>query len=151
MIKAERVKRKGEWQGAGALKVALTFQDRHRRRMSMQATDGTAFLLDLPRATTLRHGDALVLDDGRLVAVEAAPEPVLEMTCADSSLLVRLAWHLGNRHLPTQMNGNALTVLEDHVIADMARGLGAEVRHCEKPFDPEGGAYESHGHSHNHG
>jgi urease accessory protein len=81
------------------------------------------------------------LEDGRLIKVVAAPEPLLEIRCADSLHLARVAWHLGNRHLPTQLLGTGLRIRRDHVIADMVLQLGAEVVEIDAPFDPEGGAY----------
>ncbi|MEM6664975.1 MAG: urease accessory protein UreE [Pseudomonadota bacterium] len=132
--------------------VVLSFDDRHRRRMVMTGENGTAFLLDLADATALADGNGLVLEDGRVVAVRAAAEPLLEITCRDQAHLVRVAWHLGNRHLPTQLLDDRLRIRTDHVIADMARGLGADVTEISAPFQPEGGAY-GHGrvHSHEHG
>jgi hypothetical protein len=82
-----------------------------------------------------------VLEDGRLIEVVAAPEPLVEIRGADPHHLVRIAWHLGNRHLPTQIVGKGLRIRRDHVIEDMVRGLGARVIAIEAPFDPEGGAY----------
>ena len=105
----------------------------------------------------LRDGDALVLDDGRLVAVAAAPEDLLEVRGTAQIALPRLAWHLGNRHTPTAIEPDHILVRRDHVLADMLRRLGAEVREVNAPFDPEGGAYAtghsgqtSHGHHHAH-
>jgi urease accessory protein len=95
----------------------------------------------------LRGGDALVLEDGRLVEVVAAPEPLLEIRGADPQHLVRVAWHLGNRHLPTQIMPKGLRIRRDHVIEAMVRGLGARVIEIEAPFDPEGGAYAGGGHA----
>src|ERR1700687_2477783 len=95
----------------------------------------------------LRGGAALVLEDDRLVEVVAAPEPLLEIRGSDPFHLVRLAWHLGNRHLPTQIMGKGLRIRRDHVIEEMVKGLGARVIEIEAPFDPEGGAYAT-GHAH---
>ena len=117
----------------------------------MTGTRGLAFLLDLDRATALRGGDALVLEDGRLVEVVAAPEPLAEIRGLDPPHLLRLAWHLGNRHLPTQVSGRGLRIRRDHVIEDMLRGLGARVTPIEAPFDPEGGAYAEATPAHDHG
>jgi urease accessory protein len=89
----------------------------------------------------LRGGDALVLDDNRLIEVVAAPEPLAEIRGADPQHLVRIAWHLGNRHLPTQIMAQGLRIRRDHVIEAMVKGLGARVIEIEAPFDPEGGAY----------
>lgn len=154
MIRATAVRGQYRWTETPADTVVLDFDDRHRRRMAMTGTRGLAFLLDLPTAVALRGGDALVLDDGRLVEVVAAPEPLLEIRGRDPQHLVRLAWHLGNRHLPTQLMAKALRIRRDHVIADMVRGLGGKVVEIEAPFDPEGGAYapaNDSGAAHHHG
>src|SRR5690606_2556882 len=125
----------------------------HRRRMAMQGEHGLDFLLDLPRAEALADGDGLELEDGRMVVVQGMPEDLLEITCEDPFLLLRVAWHLGNRHLPTQLLPGTLRIRADHVIADMVRGLGARVTAVRAAFQPEGGAYghgRVHGHSHGH-
>jgi urease accessory protein len=132
---------------AGLDRVVLDYDARHRRRITMTTAGGLEFLLDLERTQRLRDGDHLVLDDGRLIRVVAAPEPLAEVRCADLRHLVRVAWHLGNRHLPTMLDGDRLVVRRDHVIEDMVRGLGAEVAHIDGPFNPEGGAYAG-GHTH---
>jgi urease accessory protein len=133
---------------AAADTVVLEFDDRHRRRMAMTGTRGLEFLLDLENAVALRGGDALVLEDGRLIEVVAAAEPLLEIRGADPLHLVRVAWHLGNRHLPTQIMPKGLRIRRDHVIEAMVKGLGARVIEIEAPFDPEGGAYAGGGHAH---
>ena len=147
-IRASRVQGQHRWSEAPADTVVLDFDDRHRRRMAMTGTRGLQFLLDLETAVALRGGDALVLDDGRLVEVVAAPEPLLEIRGNDPQHLVRLGWHLGNRHLPTQITAKALRIRRDHVIEAMVKGLGARVVEIEAPFDPEGGAYAEGGHAH---
>ena len=163
MIRATHVHGQHNWKEPAADTVVLDFDDRHRRRLAMTGTRGLAFLLDLEQAVALRGGDALVLDDGRLVEVVAAAEPLLEIRGADPQHLVRLAWHLGNRHLPTQIVGKGLRIRRDHVIEAMVQGLGAKVVEIEAPFDPEGGAYaapapgaadhahDKHDHGHVHG
>jgi urease accessory protein len=166
MIRAIEVKPRHRWTEAPADTVVLDFDDRHRRRMAMTATRGLAFLLDLENAVALRGGDALVLEDGRLVEVVAAAEPLIEIKGVDPHHLIRLAWHLGNRHLPTQVLPKALRIRRDHVIEAMVRGLGARIVEIEAPFDPEGGAYAGahddgheahahdradHDHAHDHG
>ena len=128
--------------------VVLDFDDRHRRRMAMTGTRGLEFLLDLENAVALRGGDALVLEDGRLIEVVAAPEPLVEIRGVDPHHLVRVAWHLGNRHLPTQIMAKGLRIRRDHVIEAMVKGLGARMIEIEAPFDPEGGAYAGGGHAH---
>ena len=151
MIRATQVKPQHRWTEAPADTVVLDFDDRHRRRMAMTGTRGLAFLLDLENATALRGGDALVLEDGRLVEVVAAAEPLVEIKGSDPHHLIRVAWHLGNRHLPTQIMPKALRIRRDHVIEAMVKGLGARLVEIEAPFDPEGGAYAeaaAHGHAH---
>jgi urease accessory protein len=148
MIRATQVRSAHRWTEAPADTIVLDFDDRHRRRMAMTGTRGLEFLLDLENAVALRGGDALVLDDGRLIEVVAAPEPLLEIRGSDPQHLVRVAWHLGNRHLPTQIMDKGLRIRRDHVIEAMVKGLGARVIEIEAPFDPEGGAYAGSGHSH---
>ena len=148
MIRATQVRGQHHWTQAPADTVVLDFDDRHRRRMAMTGTRGLEFLLDLENAVALRGGDALVLEDGRLVEVVAAPEPLIEIRGADPQHLVRVAWHLGNRHLPTQIMPKGLRIRRDHVIEAMVKGLGARVIEIEAPFDPEGGAYAGGGHAH---
>jgi urease accessory protein len=148
MIRATQVHAHYPWKQAPADTVVLEFDDRHRRRMAMTGTRGLEFLLDLENATVLRGGDALVLGDGRLIEVVAAPEPLVEIRGTDPHHLVRVAWHLGNRHLPTQIMAKGLRIRRDHVIEAMVKGLGARVIEIEAPFDPEGGAYAEGGHGH---
>jgi urease accessory protein len=148
MIRATQVRSAHRWSEAPADTVVLDFDDRHRRRMAMTGTRGLEFLLDLENAVALRGGDALVLDDNRLIEVVAAPEPLVEIRGADPHHLVRVAWHLGNRHLPTQIVPKGLRIRRDHVIEAMVKGLGARVIEIEAPFDPEGGAYADSGHAH---
>ncbi len=151
MIRATRVFPSGEWSHVATDTVVLDHDNRHRRRLAMTGEGGLAFLLDLVETAVLRDGDGLVLEDGRIVAVKAAAEPLAEVKGNGAADLVRLAWHLGNRHLPTQLAGDRLLIRRDHVIEAMLTSLGARVTHVEAPFDPEGGAY-SHGHEpHGHG
>jgi urease accessory protein len=147
MIRATQIKGQHRWTEAPADTVVLDFDDRHRRRMAMTGTRGLEFLLDLENAVALRGGDALVLEDDRLIEVVAAPEPLVEIRGADPQHLVRIAWHLGNRHLPTQIVARGLRIRRDHVIEAMVKGLGARVIEIEAPFDPEGGAYAGHAHA----
>ncbi|TXL71455.1 urease accessory protein UreE [Vineibacter terrae] len=130
--------------------ITLIFDDRYRRRLRLLGDSGTDFLLDLPEPRVLREGDGLVLEEGGYVMVRAADEPLVEIRAADPALLVRLAWHLGNRHLPTQIDAGRLLIRDDHVIVDMLKGLGADVRHVSAPFNPEGGAYGQHNHDQRH-
>jgi urease accessory protein len=150
MIRATTVLGQHRWANAAADTVVLDFDDRHRRRMAMTGTRGLEFLLDLENAVALRGGDALVLEDGRLIEVVAAAEPLVEIRGADPLHLVRVAWHLGNRHLPTQIMPKGLRIRRDHVIEAMVKGLGARIIEIEAPFDPEGGAYAQAAHDHGH-
>jgi urease accessory protein len=150
VIRATRVIRAGHWSGVATDAVLLFYDDRHRRRRAMKGERGVEFLLDLPEATALRNGDGLVLNDGRMVEVRAKPEPLLVVEAKDAHHLARLAWHLGNRHVPAAIEKGRILIRPDHVLAEMLRGLGAEVSLIEAPFDPEGGAYDQAGHGHNH-
>ena len=107
---------------------------------------GDEILIDFPAAITLSHKDALELEDGRLVGIIAADEPLYEIRGRDRTHLVRLAWHLGNRHLPAQLGEARILIRRDHVIADMLKGLGATISEIEAPFSPEHGAYHDHSH-----
>jgi urease accessory protein len=148
MRRAIAVHPRGTWPQERAVDtVTLVFLDRHRRRIRLVADSGEAFLLDLPRAAHLADGDGLELNDGEFIQVRAAPERVLEIAAADSAGLLRIAWHLGNRHLPLQVAGDRLRVRDDHVIAEMVTGLGGQITRLDAPFDPEIGAYAA-GHAH---
>jgi urease accessory protein len=133
--------------------VTLAYLDRHRRRIRLVADAGETFLLDLPRAHHLADGDGLELEGGGFIRVRAAAEPVLEIEAEDRATLLRIAWHLGNRHLPLQVTGDRLRIRADHVIAEMITGLGGHLTACDAPFDPEIGAYagsQQHRHDHDH-
>ena len=141
MIKANFVSPKGAWQAKPADTIVLDFDELHRRRIAMTGTHGLEFLLDLPETVMLRGGDALVLEDGRLIEIVAAPEELSEIRVGEPRDLARLAWHLGNRHLPVQILANRIRIRRDAIIEELARGLGAKIARIEAPFDPEGGAY----------
>ncbi len=152
---AREVRPRLTWRGEPNDVVVLDFRARHRRRLAMRGVRGTTFLLDLAEAVALRGGDALVLEDGSLIEVVAAPEDLVEVSASDPAAVVRMAWHLGNRHLPVQLHGLRLRLRRDHVIEAMLEGLGGRLVAIEAPFDPEGGAYDeghapgpTHGHSH---
>jgi urease accessory protein len=154
MLRADRVAHVGEWPREHACgTVTLAFDDRHRRRLRLTSDAGQPFLLDLSRAAVLEEGDGLALSDGTWLAVKAAPEALLEIT-AEPSLLARLAWHLGNRHLPAQIDAQRIRIRDDHVIADMIERLGGRVQRISAPFSPEAGAYDApppaHEHHHEH-
>lgn len=131
--------------------LTLDHDGRHLRRAVLSTDGGLSVLVDLASATMLAQGDRLLLDDGRQVEVRAAVEPLLEVRGRDAHHLARLAWHLGNRHLPTQIEPDRLLIRRDHVIAHMLEHQGAAVAEIEAPFTPEGGAYGhggTHGHAH---
>lgn len=136
--------------GEAGDRVVLDFDRRKRRRIVHQTEQGRSILLDAGKVVHLRDGDGLELDDGTMVRVEAALEPLAAITAADLPALVRIAWHLGNRHLPTQLEDGRLLIARDHVIEAMVHGLGGTCRHVDAAFDPEGGAYEGGGHEHAH-
>ncbi len=153
MIRAGRIYPQGAATNACVDTVLLDSTERHRRRATMTCVRGLEFLLDLPEAIMLRTGDAIMLDDGRLVEVLGRPEPLAEIRCRDIRQLANVAWHLGNRHLPVQIFDTKIRIRRDHVIEEMARGLGAKIALIEAAFDPEGGAYAQapapeHDHAH---
>lgn len=128
--------------------ITLDKTARHRRRIKLTSDGGLEFLLDLADARLLRHGDGLVLEDGRIIEVRSEPEDLLKVTAQNPQHLTTLAWQIGNRHIPAQVLPDGILVAYDHVIADMLVGLGANVEPIKAPFDPEGGAYDGGGHSH---
>ncbi|UAB88158.1 urease accessory protein UreE [Ruegeria sp. SCSIO 43209] len=128
--------------------LSLTYDNRFLRRKVLTCESGEQILIDLAQTTSLNHGGALVLDDGREVEIQAAPEVLLEVKAPD---LTRIAWHIGNRHTPCQIEKTRLLIQVDHVIRDMLLKIGAKVREVNEPFTPEGGAYghgRTHGHTH---
>ena len=150
MRRAVEVKSAGTWQGGNGGVVTLAFEDRHRRRIRMTDDNGEAFLLDLAHPVLLAGGDGLVLEDGGVIAVQAAHEAVIDIVCRDPAQTARIAWHIGNRHTAVQvLNGLTLRILDDHVLGHMVEGLGGRVTKRTAAFEPEPGAYaEGHGHGH---
>lgn len=142
---AQTFHRAGNWSGNAEL-CALDYGERFLRRKRLETTKGRAFLVDLAQTTSLDHGDALVLGDGTLIQIAAADEALYQVTGSD---LVRIAWHVGNRHTPCQINGDHLLIQADPVIGHMLEHLGAKVMPITGPFTPEGGAY-GHGRTHSH-
>ena len=142
--------------------VSLTYDARLLRRKRLVSDGGRAFMVDLPETRSVDEGDAFLLDDGSRIAISAAPEALVEVS---GGPLMRLAWHIGNRHTPCQIEGDRLLIARDHVLEAMLAHLGAETRIVTEPFRPEGGAYghgrtfghshgpeegQSHAHSHDH-
>jgi urease accessory protein len=144
---AQTLHRSGQWPRLATGRVVLGYDERFLRRKRLTMASGDAFLVDLAETTNLLAGDAFELSDGRLVEIAAAEEAVLVIR----GDLVRLAWHIGNRHTPCQIGADHLVIRADHVLADMLRGLGATVTETLAPFTPEGGAYglgRTMGHAH---
>jgi urease accessory protein len=156
MIRATEVLPSGQWNRASEIDtIELPHDGRHRRRIAMRGTRDTVFLLDLTEAATLQDGDGLKLQDGRVVRVISSSEPIAEITASDPHHLARIAWHLGNRHVPAQILADCIRIGRDHVLEELMVKLGAKVARIEAPFDPEGGAYaeetaHAHGHHHDH-
>ena len=146
---ATAIARAGGWTGAYDL-VTLTYDERFLRRRRLQTPHEETFVVNLPQTTHVDHGDALVLADGRLIEVIAAEEPLLEIT---GPHLTFVAWHIGNRHTPCQIEDSRLLIRQDHVLEAMVAQLGAALRHVSEPFTPVGGAYgvgRTMGHDHGH-
>lgn len=129
-----------------AHRITLNYDGRFLRRKRLQADDGFEFLVDLAETTSMNAGDVFHLVGGALVEVVTAVEDLIEVTGDD---LVRLAWHIGNRHTPCQVEPKRLLIQHDHVMLDMLARLGATVCEVSEPFTPEGGAY-GHGRTHSH-
>jgi len=140
----------GQWDASAAHeRVVLDAGDRQRRRIVLTGDRGTEFLLDFAKPVTLHDGDGLVLDNGAVILVSGAPEALIEVSAHSALDIVRLAWHLGNRHTDVQIAGGKICIRRDHVLEDMLRGLGARLTPLEAPFDPEAAA--PHTHEHHHG
>ncbi|MDF1872197.1 urease accessory protein UreE [Vannielia sp.] len=127
-------------------RIRLSYEARFLRRKVLTTESGTRVMIDLPQTTSLEAGDALECGDGRLIAIEAAVEPLLEVRGA---ALPQLSWHIGNRHTPCQIEPHRLLIQRDHVLLDMLTRLGAQLAEVDEPFTPEGGAY-GHGRTHGH-
>jgi urease accessory protein len=130
--------------------VTLDHEGRHRRRVALKGDNGLEFLLDLDKATILGDGDAVKLEDGRLVQVKAAPQRLLEVRAENPLRLLRVAYHVGNRHAPAEITADAIYIEDDHVLAEMVRGQGCTAVAVTRAFQPERGAYE-HDCGHDHG
>lgn len=130
--------------------VSLNFADRSRSRGKVVTGNGGELAWFLERGESLHHGNALKDAEGKFYLVQAAPEPVSVVTADSVQLLMRVAYHLGNRHLSLQVLQDCLMFQPDHVLDDMVTGLGARVTHDAVAFQPEHGAYHGHGHGHGH-
>jgi urease accessory protein len=143
MVVTRRCAPRESWDG----ELVLPFELRQKSRLRATLKSGEELGLFLERGEVLRDGDLLLAEDGRAVRVVAQPEPVLDIVCAGAEALVRIAYHLGNRHVPVQLGPGWLRVGDDHVLRRMVEGLGATVTAREAAFEPEGGAYST-AHSH---
>ena len=139
----------GHYHGTPFDRITLAHDERHLRRKVLTLDKGEQILVDLPEAIAFDHGDVLILEDGRLAEIVAAAEELYEIVPRDGHHLVELAWHIGNRHLPAQIDENRIVILRDHVIRAMLEGLGAIVIEIAGPFQPLRGAYHA-GHGHHH-
>ncbi len=168
MLRATSVVRKAAVKADKIIEtLTLDHEDRTRRRIALKGDSGLDILLDLDKPTGLNDGDAVKLEDGRLVQIKAAPQSLLEIRAENPLRLMRVAWHIGNRHTPAEITADAIYIENDHVLAEMVRGQGCAMAMVTRPFQPEGGAYDhadcdhpdhhhghshhDHGHSHDHG
>jgi urease accessory protein len=148
-MRCEIVLPAGTWDTTRATdSVLVDYDRRYRRRILMHTEAGHDVMLDLSQAIRLQEGDGLQLADGSMVRVQARPEKLAEIHAHDEGEMVRIAWHLGNRHLPVQLLDDRIRIRVDHVIEDMVKLLGGHVAHIEAPFHPEAGAYAGGHHHH---
>ena len=161
MIRSTKTLSAGSFEAASAIDtVELDFEDRRRRRATMVGTKGTEFHVDLADSPTLVDGDAFLLETGAIVVVSGKAERLVEFRSDDPHVITRVAWHLGNRHTPTQLLDRALRIRDDYVLVELVKKLGAEVTFVNAAFQPEGGAYglgavtghdhHDHGHAHDY-
>ena len=131
--------------------ITLDENARHRRRIALTSDGGIPFLLNLAEARLLKHGEGVVLSDGRVIEIRAEPEPLYEISATDAQHLVVLAWQIGNRHLAAQIEADRILIRRGPVIGTMLEGLGAQISEIEAPFNPQGGAYgDAHSNHHHH-
>ena len=131
--------------------MLLDHDHRHRRRIALHTQSGAELLLDLPQAARLRDGDGLALEGDGIVVIRARPEPRIEIDAQSTATLMRIAWHLGNRHVPMQVLDRCSRIRADQLFADLVKQLGTRATEIDAAFDPEAGAYaESHHHRDDH-
>ena len=141
----------GQRDSAAAVdRVVLDADDRQRRRIVLTGEKGTKVMLDFPSPVMLRDGDALMLEDGSVVAVAGRAEPLIEVSANSPLDFARLAWHIGNRHTGIQFIEKSFRIRRDHVLEEMAKGLGGIITPVEAPFDPEPTVPHAHDHDHGH-
>jgi urease accessory protein len=144
MLRAVAVLPPDHGQGTPFASLTLEHDERRIRRKMLSAGDGVDVMVDFPQTVTLAHGSALQLDDGSLLEIRAAEELLFEIRGRDPAHLVRLAWHIGNRHTSAQLEADRVLIKRDHVLRTMLEGLGASVQNVSEPFFAEHGAYHSH-------
>jgi urease accessory protein len=137
-------------QGEASLVLELPFESRQKCRLRATLDNGDPIGLFMPRGTILRHGMLLKTNSGALIQIKAAKEAVSTVCSDDAHLLTRVSYHLGNRHVPLQIEKDFVRYQHDHVLDEMVRGLGAEVRFEQAEFEPEAGAYGQAQHTHSH-
>jgi urease accessory protein len=137
----------GSKTGPALDQIVLAHDERRLRRKLLRTRKGLEMMIDLPQTTTLEHGQLLELDDGSLVEIVAAEEHLYAVTARDTAHLVRLAWHIGNRHTSAQLDADRILIKRDHVLKAMLEGLGAKVTDTVEPFYAEHGAYHAHAHA----
>jgi urease accessory protein len=147
-LRATAIARAGSTAESPFASVILGSEERHLRRKLIALQHGDEVLVDLDKPMKLEDRDCLVLEDGRLIQIIAADEELIEVTAKNAEHLLKLAWHIGNRHLEAQIEQRRILIRRDHVIAHMLEHQGATVRPVREPFSPEHGAYHSHGHEH---
>ena len=145
-IKAKLKVRRDAYRISVSERLELPFESRHKSRLKAKLASGEEVAVLLPRGEILRGGDLVTASDGRVIEIIAVPEKVLHI---ESASLAKVAYHLGNRHVPVEVGEAHLRIAEDHVLEEMLRKLGATVSHVEAPFEPEAGAYAG-GHQHQH-
>lgn len=128
-------------------RLVLTFEQRQKSRLRAKLESGEEVALMLERGKVRRGGERVIATDGRELEIVSAPEKLLHI---ESGEIARVAYHLGNRHVPVQVGEGFLRIAEDHVLEEMAKRLGAKVTRVEAPFEPEAGAYDGEGHHHHH-
>jgi urease accessory protein len=149
-MRVETILPAGSWDTTREVdRVLIDYDRRFRRRIVLTTALGSEVLIDLPQAVRLRDGDGLLTENG-IVRVCAQAEELMEIHAHEDGELIRIAWHLGNRHLPVQLLDDRIRIRADHVIGEMVEGLGGHVDLIQAPFDPESGAYSGGGH-HHHG
>lgn len=148
-MRVEAILPAGSWNTTQEVdRVLIDYERRFRRRIVLETVLGAEVLIDLAHAVKLRDGDGLLVNAG-IVRVCAQPEDLMEIHGHRDGELIRIAWHLGNRHLPVQLLDDRIRIRADHVIGEMVEGLGGHVDLIQAPFDPETGAYVAGGHHHN--